>query len=356
MTHLQRLRRAMAEEGVTALLLSHAPSVRWATGFTGSTAWAIVTPSGGVFVTDSRYTVQAAEEVAELPVVSFGQPKTANEFLGEQVRALGVGELWFESAFVTHKTWSDWTAAWPDVRLTAAPNLLGPLRLVKSPEEIAKIRRACELADACMQHAFRMIQPGVTEYDINLDIEFFIRRHGAEIAFPPIVVSGERSARPHGRASEKPLAAGDFVTVDLGAKLDGYCSDITRTVAVGKASDRHREVYQSVLEAQLAALEGMRPGMTSRQADALARETLARHGLDRYFGHGLGHGLGTEVHDGGVLNPSGTDVLAPGQVWTVEPGVYIPGFGGVRIEDDVVLNDDGLEVLTHTPKELLELS
>lgn len=356
MTNLQRLRDAMAANGVTALLLNHAPSVRWATGFTGSTAWVVVTPQSGAFVTDSRYAVQALEEVRELPVASFGQPKTGTEFVGEQIRNLGIGELWFESAFVSHKAWTEWTAAWSDVVLNPAPNLLGPLRLVKSAEEIAKIRRACELADACVQHAFRMVQPGVTEYDINLDIEFFIRRHGAEIAFPPIVVSGERSARPHGRASDKPLAPGDFVTIDLGAKLDGYCSDITRTVVVGKASDRHREVYAAVLEAQLNALAGMRPGVTAKEADRFARDALAKHGLDKFFGHGLGHGLGTEVHDGGVLNPSGSDVLAPGQVWTVEPGVYIEGFGGVRIEDDVVVTGGGLEILTRTTKELVELS
>ena len=163
----------------------------------------------------------------------------------------------------------------------------------------------------------------------------------AELAFDPIVVSGNRSARPHGRASEKLLESGDFVTLDLGANLDGYCSDITRTFLVGKASDRHREVYGQVLKAQIAAIEAIKPGAIAKDVDGVSRKVLDEKGLAKYFGHGLGHGLGQVVHDGGSLNSSSETVLAEGQVWTVEPGAYIEGFGGVRIEDDVVVTSDG---------------
>jgi Xaa-Pro aminopeptidase len=224
--------------------------------------------------------------------------------------------------------------------------------MVKTSEEITKMRAACALADACYTHVLRMIQVGVTEYDIALDIEFYFRRHGAELAFSPIVVSGERSARPHGIPSEKKLEKGDFVTMDFGAKLDGYCSDLTRTVVVGEATDRHKDVYEAVLAAQMAAIEGIKPGMQTKDVDAIARELLAEKDLAQFFGHGLGHGLGSVVHDVGRMGPSATDVVEKGQVWTMEPGVYIPGFGGVRIEDDVVVTETGCEVLTHSPKHL----
>jgi Xaa-Pro aminopeptidase len=200
-----------------------------------------------------------------------------------------------------------------------------------------------------------MLQPGVTEYDIALEIEIYFSRNGAELAFPAIVVSGERSARPHGHPSEKKLENGDFVTLDFGAKLNGQCSDMTRTVVIGKASPRHREVYDAVLRAQLAGLDALKPGVPAKSVDAAARSVLAAAGLDEFFGHGLGHGLGSVVHDLGRLAPTSTDTVEVGQVWTIEPGVYIPGFGGVRIEDDAVVRETGVEILNNTPKELLTL-
>jgi Xaa-Pro aminopeptidase len=239
------------------------------------------------------------------------------------------------------------------VDLTPVEEIFPDLRVVKTPDEVEKIREACKLADACFDHVKRMIQVGVSEYDIGLDIEFYFRRNGADIAFDPIVASGERSARPHGRASEKKLERGDFLTLDFGCKVDGYCSDITRTVVVGEASDRHREVYATVLASQIAALEAMKPGIKAADVDRISREAMGDYA--QYFGHGLGHGLGKLVHDSGRLNSTSETVLAPGQVWTVEPGIYIPGFGGVRIEDDVVVTEGGIDVLTQSAKDLLIL-
>jgi Xaa-Pro aminopeptidase len=200
-----------------------------------------------------------------------------------------------------------------------------------------------------------MIQPGVSEIDICLDLEFFIRRQGADIAFPSIVVSGNRSARPHGKPSEKKLEVGDFVTMDFGARVKGYNSDITRTVVVGEATQRHRDVYDAVLETQLGAIDAIRSGAMAKDVDAGSRACLGKYDLAKYFGHGLGHGLGLIVHDGGRLSASSDNVIAPGQIWTIEPGVYIEGFGGVRIEDDVLITEDGVEVLTHSPKEMMIL-
>lgn len=351
---LERLRAVMAEKSIGALLVSEPTNVGWLTGFTGTYARVIVTPSHALLVTDSRYTLQAEEEVSNMPSVSFASPVDGDEFWGQRAREFGVEELGFEAASVPYRQWERWSEK-TGLKLVSVPDLISDLRLVKSPDEVAKIRRACELADAGFEHIKRMLAPGISEADIALDLEFFFRRQGAEIAFPSIVVSGERSARPHGKPSEKLLAVGDFVTLDFGAKLNGYNSDITRTVVIGEASERHREVYGLVLEAQLAALDAIRPGVLARNVDKVARDILATKDLAKYFGHGLGHGLGRLVHDGGRLSPSSDNVIEPGQVWTVEPGVYIPGFGGVRIEDDVVVTETGIEILTHTTKELLIL-
>lgn len=355
MGNLERVREAMRAKGLGAMLLSEIGSVQWASGFSGTAGWVLLTLEGGVFVTDSRYTLQAREEVRELPVETFGSPTDGATFLGDQVSRLGIERLGFESDFVTVETWTKWKAKFGSAELVPQQEFIAPLRMIKTPEEIEKIRRACAAADACFDNVQRMIQPGVREYDIALDIEFFFRRQGLELAFPVIAVSGEKSARPHGHPGEKVLERGDFVTLDFGAKVDGYCSDITRTVVVVEASDRHREVYNQVLKAELAAIEAMRPGARARDIDALARQVLDEKGLAGYFGHGLGHGLGRLVHDAGRMNATSETVLQAGQVWTVEPGVYIEGFGGVRIEDDVVVTEDGVEVLTHSPKELLLL-
>lgn len=351
MSVLQSLREAIADAGLPGLIVSNMENVRWATGFTGSFGLLVVTPTEARFLTDSRYTIQAAEQVQGMPTTSFAAPVLSEEFLAKNLAEMGIREIAFESPAVTYATFEKWRKACDGIELIPGTDLIAPLRMVKSADEITKVRAACRLADACFDHFRRLIRPGISEYDLGLEIEFFFRRHGAGLAFEPIVVSGLNSARPHGRPSEKLLENGDFVTFDFGAKLDGLCSDLTRTVVIGSATDRHREIYDTCLRAQLASLDMMKPGIEAKAVDAKAREVMGDYA--RYFGHGLGHGLGTVVHDGGRLAASSTDILRPGQVWTVEPGIYIEGFGGVRIEDDVVMTESGIEILTHSPKELL---
>jgi Xaa-Pro aminopeptidase len=351
MSNIEKLRRAMESKDIPAMLVSQIDNVQWATGFTGSNGFLLLTPSDQRFVTDSRYTLQAKEQVPGMRVEIYNSGMNSNEFIAKQAVDMGVAKVGFEADAVTYAEHRKLMEKFNGVQLLPVENLFPDLRAVKTSEEIEKIRAACKLADACFDHVKRMIQAGVSEYDIGLDIEFYFRRNGAEIAFEPIVVSGERSARPHGRASEKKLERGDFLTLDFGAKLDGYCSDITRTVVIGEPTDRHREVYGAVLKSQLAALDAMKPGVKAAEVDRISREAMGD--LAEYFGHGLGHGLGRLVHDAGRMNASSETVLAEGQVWTVEPGAYIPGFGGVRIEDDVVVTGDGIEILTHSPKELL---
>jgi Xaa-Pro aminopeptidase len=354
MDPLSRLRERIVKEGVAAILIAEPTTVSWLTGFTGTYGRVIVAQDVAIFITDSRYTLQAQEEVKGFEVFSFASPVDGDDFLDEQVRRAKISQLGFDAAATPFGQWKRWVDRLAGVELTPIADL-SDVRLVKFPHEVEKLRQACALVDAAFDHVQRLIQPGVTEWDICLDLEFFLRRQGAEIAFPMIVVSGERSARPHGKPSEKKLEVGDFVTMDFGAKLHGYNSDITRTVVVGEALARHREVYGAVLEAQLAALDAVRPGVLAKDVDKIARDILASHDLAQFFGHGLGHGLGLLVHDGGRLSPTSSNILEEGQVWTIEPGVYIPGFGGVRIEDDVVVTGGGCEILTKSTKDLLVL-
>lgn len=356
MDALARVRGKLAELDVPALLVSDIGNVQWLTGFTGSSGSVIVTAEGGAFLTDSRYAIQAKQQVTALEAFTYSTPTQYQDFLAEHVHRLGVKRLGFEDT-VTVRTLGQWRAALAEVDWVATKDALQPFRMIKAPEELGKIRAACALADACFEHIQRMLRPGVAEYDIGLDIEFFFRRHGAKLAFPPIVVGGPNSAKPHGEPGDRPLQDGDFVTLDFGAMLDGYCSDMTRTVVIGQATDRHRLIYERVLEAEVRSIEAMRPGANGRDVDQLARDILDHEGADlsRHFGHSLGHGLGKAVHDAGRLSVTADQPIEVGQVWTIEPGVYIDGFGGVRIEDDIVITEGGCEVLTHSPKELLEL-
>jgi Xaa-Pro aminopeptidase len=353
--NLDKLRKGMHDAGVPALIVTDIPNIKWLTGFTGTYGLVLLTETEGRFLTDSRYALQAADQVKDLKIEWFQSPVTGDEFLAKSISDMGLSKVAFESAYVTYSTFEKWRTRLEGVELFGAPDLFAPLRMVKDAQEISLVREACGLADACFDHVKRLIQPGVSEWDINLEIEFYFRKAGHGLAFEPIVVSGERSARPHGKASEKKLEVGDFVTMDFGANVKGYCSDITRTVVVGRASDRHREVYNQVLKAEVECIKAMKPGVRAAEVDALARMILDEKGFAQYFGHGLGHGLGSVVHDFGRMNSSSQDVLEVGQVWTVEPGVYIPGFGGVRIEDDVVVTESGVEVLTKSPKDLLIL-
>ncbi len=353
MTNIERVQERLEASGIPALLVSDISNIRWATGFTGSFGFLLVTPTDARFLTDSRYALQAQEQVRTIKSFSFANPTLAETFIAEHACAMGLANLGFEATTVPYATYEKWRSALGGIELVAAKDILANLRMVKSEDEIGLVREACRLADACWDHVRRLVRVGISEYDLGLEIEFYFRRAGAGLAFEPIVVSGLRSARPHGRPSDKQLEGGDFVTFDFGANLGGMCSDLTRTIVVGKASERHKEIYETVLASQEAALHIMKPGIQAKAVDAEARRVMGD--FAQYFGHGLGHGLGSVVHDGGRMGPTSTDVLEVGQIWTVEPGIYIESFGGVRIEDDVVITDAGIEILTRSDKALREL-
>jgi len=351
---IEKVRRLLKERQADALLVTRAVNRRYLTGFTGTAGMALISADRAALITDFRYREQASVQAQGFEVVEHGlDPKADTAALAH---GWGVRRVLFEDHDMSVAEYRGWTEKFRPAELVAAGRLVEGLRAVKDESELAVMREAAQLADRAFQHVLPKIRPGVTEREIALELEWFLRGQGADaMAFDTIVASGPRSAMPHGVASERAIGPGEFVTLDFGAYYKGYCSDLTRTVVVGKPTDRHREIYGIVLEAQGTALEGIRPGMTGREADALTRDVIKRYGYGEYFGHGTGHGLGMEIHEAPRLSRTDETVLVPGMTVTVEPGIYLPGFGGVRIEDVVVITETGIEIFTRSPKELIAL-
>lgn len=348
---LAALRSLLTEQNLAAVIVAKPENRLYLSGFTGSAGFLLVGLNTAKLITDFRYVEQATRQAPDFTIVRHGAD--IYETLAAEIKAIGGKRIGFESDFAT----------WDAYRRMAEfggelmPLHLDKLRMVKDEAELGALRRAVRIADDAFTHILPYIRPGISEQDVALEMEYFMRRQGAEkMAFEIIVASGERSALPHGRASTKTIAAGDFVTMDFGAVYGGYHSDITRTVVVGKATSRQREIYRLVLMAQMAGLAAVAPGRICREVDADARKVIIDAGYGEYFGHGLGHGVGMAIHEEPRLSPVCDVVLAPGMTVTVEPGVYIPDWGGVRIEDTVVVTATGVEILTASGKELIELS
>ncbi|MFC5701070.1 M24 family metallopeptidase [Cohnella faecalis] len=351
---VSKLRTLIAKSGADALLVTNAVNRRYLTGFTGSSGVVLVSADKAAFLTDFRYREQAAQQVIGFENVEHGADinATVSELLGQW----GVRTLLFEDLDVTFAAYSTMKAKLAPAELVPSGGIVEKLRMVKDESEIAIMQEAADLADRTFEHILSFIKPGVTELSIALEMEMFMRSNGAtSSSFDTIVASGERSALPHGVASSRVIGQDEFVKLDFGAYYNGYCSDITRTVFVGKPSEKHLEIYGIVKEAQQYALDHLGPGMTGIEGDALTRDIITRYGYGDYFGHGTGHGLGMEIHEAPRLSLTGDIVLTPGMTVTVEPGIYLPGFGGVRIEDDVVITDAGIQILTRSPKELIVL-
>lgn len=354
MMKLERLREALEETGIDAILITNEFSRRYMTGFTGTAGVAIVSKKDAVFITDFRYTEQAASQVKDFRIVQH--TATLMEEVANQVRNMEIKSLGFEKDHVTYASYELYKHVL-QADLVPVSGLVEKIRLKKTEEEITIIKAACRIADEAFEHIVTYIKPGMTELDVSNELEFFMRKLGASSSsFDTIVASGVRSALPHGVATDKVIEIGDFVTLDFGAVYNGYISDTTRTLAVGEPSEKLKEMYQVVLDAQLLALEKVKPGMTGKEADAIARDYIASKGYGEAFGHSLGHGIGLEVHEGPGLSSRSEIVLEPGMIITIEPGIYLPNIGGVRIEDDALVTENGLEKLTHSTKELLILT
>ena len=350
---LQKLRQAMQDKEIDALLITSEYNRRYMTGFTGSSGVAVVTANDAVFITDFRYTEQAAEQVKDFEIVQH--TGLIHQEVANLVKKLNVQTLGFEQDSMTFATYEHYKQV-ISAQFIPVSGLIEKIRLIKTPEEINIIKVACEIADKAFSHILTFIKPGVSELDVSNELEFFMRKQGAtSSSFDIIVASGLRSALPHGVATTKVIEQGDFVTLDFGAYYNGYVSDITRTIAVGEPSEQLVDMYNAVLQAQLLAVDKVGPGMTGIEADAIARNYLFSRGYGEAFGHSLGHGIGLEIHENPGLSMRSNTVLEPNMVVTIEPGVYLPGIGGVRIEDDIVITDKGNEVLTHSSKQLIIL-
>jgi Xaa-Pro aminopeptidase len=348
-----RVAEALEEREADALLVTDLINVRWLTGFTGSNAAAVVGREGTRrFVTDFRYLTQSADEVDPA-----WEREIAVDLLAGVVKGLpGSGDLRlaFDDAHMSVKDRGRLEGMLrAGIELVPAAGAIETLRAVKDEGELDAIRAAARLADDALTEVLGRGLVGRTEREVALDLEFTMRRMGAQAAsFPPIVAAGEHGALPHAAPREVVIPAGTLCVVDWGAQLDGYASDCTRTYATGEIDPRDAEVYALVLQAQEAALAAVRPGPTGREVDAVARSIIDAAGHAEHFGHGLGHGVGLDVHEGPRLSKQGDAVLAAGMVVTVEPGVYVPGAVGVRIEDLVIVTDDGAEVVSSLTKEL----
>jgi Xaa-Pro aminopeptidase len=361
--HISRsgqLRRRLTKAGLQGLLVTHLPDLRYLCGFTGSSAALVVTRRTARLFTDGRYKAQAEEEVqgAQVQIVSGSPTVAAVEWLAAQPGALVAG---FDPAWTTVAELARWRAALPARMrrsfLSALPApLVEPLRLVKDEEEMALMSQAALLGCKLFEHILGFLQPGLAEIEVAAELEHKARLLGAEgMSFETIVASGVRSALPHGRATSNPLPRRGFLTLDFGIILGGYCSDMTRTVYLGEPRARERAAYESVLEAQQAGVQAVHAGASCGEVDEAARSVLRKAGLAEAFSHSTGHGVGLEIHESPRIGAGQKTRLQAGMVVTIEPGIYLSGEFGIRIEDMVAVTRTGGQVLTPAPKALIEL-
>lgn len=353
-TRVAGLREVMKEQHMEAVWITNDVNRRYLTGFTGSSGYVLITLDRAYLLTDFRYMTQAPEQAKDFVVVEHGP--SVNQDLKQLLQEARISRLGFEEDHTSFSTYRKYEGDLKPCELVPVSGMVEGLRMFKDSDELKIMKEAADLVDKTFLHMLEVLEPGVSEWDACLELETFMRKHGASgPSFETIIASGERSALPHGAASSKIMQNTEFVTMDFGAIYNGYCSDITRTVFLGQPTAKHREIYDIVLEAQMHTLEQLKPGMTGREGDALARDIIVRYGYGDMFGHSTGHGLGMEVHEQPRLSKLSDTILKPGMVVTVEPGIYIPGFGGVRIEDDIVITDTGVRRLTESTKDFITL-
>jgi Xaa-Pro aminopeptidase len=357
MERVERARQLFESFDIDAMLVTSSSNRFYLSGFKGSSGVLLITKDEAILVTDFRYKTQAAEQAQGYRVVMHTSP--IPEEIAKLTKELSIHKLGFEQddlTFSAYRTYDNHLKS-ASTELVPLSGFVEKLRLIKDESEIKIVKDAASIADAAFSHIINFIRPGLTEREVSNELEFFMRKNGAtSSSFDIIVASGYRSALPHGVASDKVIETGELVTLDFGAYYKGYCSDITRTVAIGNVSDELKEIYQIVYDAQMLGMKGIKPGMTGKEADALTRDYIASKGYGDYFGHSTGHGIGLDVHEGPALSVKSDTVLEPGMLVTVEPGIYVSGLGGVRIEDDALITKDGNESLTHSTKSLITIS
>lgn len=354
---LERLRDLMRRKRLNAFLIVNVESsdrsnLYYLTGFSGSFGVLIVTKDQQLLLTDSRYIARAKEEAPDYEVVEFKGRRVG--IVATRLNRMKLKNVGVNSPTTSIGHFHELRDRLKRTRLVTVKGLVEHLRMVKDNAEIATIEKAVRLTDKAFNFILGKVEPGVTERELAWELEKYMRTHGAEgLAFPSVVAAGPASALPHYEPGDRVVQQGGFLLFDMGAKVARYCADLTRTVVIGRANSEQKKIYKIVLAAQERAIENLRAGLTSKQADAPARETINQAGYKKNFGHGTGHGLGLNVHEGPRLSPLWKDKLQAGNVVTVEPGIYLPGWGGVRIEDVAVIEDGGCRVLTGAPKKKL---
>ncbi len=353
---LGKLRAAMHLSGSGAAIVTKKENCTYLSGYTGSSAVLVISQENAALVTDSRYTEQASEQTRGI----FKTVEFKGRIYPELAKALsetGVTDVLYEEYDMTCEEYAMLeNECGSAIRFKHAGNLINRLRLIKDDNEVALIREAAAIADKAFMHILAYLKPGVRENEIAAEIEYFMKKNGASgQSFDTIIASGARSSMPHAEVSDRIMCVGDAVTLDFGALYKCYCSDMTRTVFIGKPPDVIHKIYDIVHEAQMNALEGAMSGKSGVEVDRIAREVISSYGYGANFGHGLGHGVGLEIHESPRLSEFSTDVMEDGMVATIEPGIYLPGEGGVRIEDMVVIRGNKPDVLTGSTKELIVL-
>ncbi|MDK2820097.1 MAG: Xaa-Pro aminopeptidase [Clostridia bacterium] len=355
---LIRLRQSMLKEDIEAIWICQLENCRYLSNFTGDSGQLLITHDNQYLLTDGRFIEQAQTEAPDFKVIDLG--KNPWEQLGKTVASSGVKKLHFEAQHVTYATYqilSEKAKSWQTpVSLVPSKGIVENLRLVKDENEIKLLQKAIDIGDAGFKHILKFLRPGVSERDIALELEYFLGKLGSSgPSFATIIASGPRSALPHGVASERVLQPGDLVVMDFGAIYNGYHSDLTRTVALGPVAKEWREIYNIVLTSQLKAIDAIRSDLEGKYIDSVARDYITNAGYGEYFTHSLGHGVGLAVHEGPTLSGKSDIKLSSGMIVTVEPGIYLPGQGGIRIEDVVMVQEDKVQVLSKADKEFIEL-
>jgi Xaa-Pro aminopeptidase len=351
---LKRLREQFEQYKLDGFLVTSEVNRRYLTGFHSSDGCLLVTRDSAYFFTDSRY-IEAARAKIKNAEVKLTGTDGYKQHIESLCREENIGRLGFEDGLISYSAYNTWKNAL-NAELIPSQELLSSLRRVKTESEIGLLMSAQQITDEVFKDILGILAPGMTEMEIGAELQYRMLKKGAEgMSFPPIVVSGPNSSLPHGVPGKRELRRGDFVTMDFGCVFEGYCSDMTRTVVIGQATDEMRLVYDTVLRAQKAGIAAFREGITGAEVDMAAREVINSAGYGEYFGHGFGHGVGLDVHESPNASAANKDPLPKGAVISAEPGIYIPGRFGVRIEDVVVVTEDGCRDITKSPKELIEL-
>lgn len=350
MSRLTKLRERMQAENLDGFIISSPENRRYMSGFTGTSAMLVILLNKAYLLTDFRYIAQATTQAPEFEVVDTG----SDFFQSVKDLAQGAKRIGFEEDYTTYAMYLELKAAVANAELLEQASILTGLRSIKEPDELEKLRQAVKIADDAYAHILKFVEFGQSEDEISLELEFNMRKAGASGgSFDFIVASGWRGSMPHGVASSKTLQQGELVTLDFGAVFQGYCSDITRTFGMGKVDEKQREIYEIVLKANKAGIAAIKPGLKGKEVDAVARQIIADAGYGNFFGHGLGHSVGLAIHESPRFSLREEQIIEAGMVITVEPGIYLPDWGGVRIEDMIVVTEDGCEVLTQAPKEFI---